>query len=64
MNRLREEEKNLGKKLETAEKEYNQTQKSIRELKIEVQQLNKEETNLEREYATLKVCHYIHFLRK
>jgi len=51
---LREEERNLLKKLDTAEKEYSQTQKGIRELKIEVQQLNKEEIHLEREYATLK----------
>lgn len=54
LEKLRCEEKSLQKKLDTAEKEYFQTQKDIKFLKSEVSDLSLEEVKLEREYATLK----------
>jgi len=54
LSKLRDDEKSLQKKLETAEKEYFQTQKDIKFLKTEVSDLSMEEVKLEREYATLK----------
>ena len=54
LDKLKNEESSLHKKLEMAEKEYIQTQQDINSLKSDVKKLNEEETNLEREYATLK----------
>ena len=50
-----EEEKGLRSKLHFAEEESKATQREITKVKCEVEELRKNEQQLEREYAKLKV---------
>ena len=55
MDKLLEEEKALRSKLHFAEEESKATQREITKVKAEVEELRKNEQELEREYAKLKV---------
>ena len=55
LDKLLEEEKALRSKLHFAEEESKATQREITKVKAEVEELRKNEHELEREYAKLKV---------